>query len=196
MKRVHTLAVAAMLIMASCGGGEPASEGAPAEGGAPAGAETGGAEATLTTPAWYQHDAGANTVSLDIVAGSTSDNNYWNFNGFSAGDATVVVPVGATVTINFSNQDPSMAHSIGVAPFMANPPATVDPTPVFDGAITSNPADMVNATGTGESESITFTADAAGDYALTCFVVGHAIAGMWVHFKVSDAGEAGVIAAL
>jgi sulfocyanin len=153
----------------------------------------GAAEASLTMPSWYQHDAAANTVTLDIVAGSTDANNHWNFNGYSSGDATVVVPVGTTVTVNFSNQDPNMAHSIGVASFTSNPPAMLDPTPVFEGAITSNAADMMNATGTGESETITFTADAAGDYSLACYVAGHAVAGMWILFQVSDAGEAGVL---
>jgi len=191
MKRGHTLAVALILILASCGGGEPATdEAAPSGEAAPA--ETGGA-ATLTMPSWYQHDAGANTVGLAITAGATNANNYWNFNGFSSGGATVVVPVGATVTVNFSNQDPNMAHSIGVASFTSNPPAMLEPSPVFEGAITSNAGDMMNATGTGASETITFTADAAGDYALACFVAGHAVAGMWIHFQVSDAGEAGVL---
>jgi sulfocyanin len=190
MKREHTLAFALVLMLAACGGGEPATdEGAPAGGAEPEPA----AEASLTMPSWYQHDAGANAVSLDIVAGSTDANNYWNFNGYSSGNATVVVPVGATVTVNFSNQDPNMAHSIGVASFTSNPPAMLDPTPVFDGAITSNAADMMNATGTGESETISFTADTAGDYSLACYVAGHAVAGMWIHFQVSDAGEAGVL---
>lgn len=195
MKRYDALAVALMLTLASCGGGEPAAD-APPAGGAPDAAEPAGGEATLTMPAWYQHDAGANAVTLDVVAGSTNANNYWNFNGYNGGNLTVVVPVGATVTIDFSNQDPNMAHSIGVASFTSSPPAMLEPTPVFDGAITSNPSDMMNATANGESETITFTASTAGDYSLACYVAGHAVAGMWVHFRVSDAGEAGVLGAM
>ena len=196
MKRYDALAVALMLTLASCGGGEPAAD-APPAGGAPEGAEpAGGDPSALTMPAWYQHDAGANAVTLDVVAGETNANNYWNFNGYTSGAVTVVVPVGATVTINFSNQDPAMAHSIGVASFTASPPAMLDPTPVFDGAITSNAADMMTATATGESETITFTAGAAGDYSLACYVAGHAVAGMWVLLRVSDSGEAGVIGAM
>jgi uncharacterized cupredoxin-like copper-binding protein len=44
----------------------------------------------------------------------------------------------------------------------------------------------------GESETITFTASQAGEYSLVCYVPGHAMIGMYVHFNVSADGEAGV----
>ena len=74
-------------------------------------------------PEWFQYDEAANTVTLDLVAGQNSDNNYWNYNGYANGEVTVVVPTGAQVTINFSNQDPNMGHSVGVASVTSNPPA-------------------------------------------------------------------------
>ena len=46
----------------------------------------------------------------------------------------------------------------------------------------------------GENDAVTFTADKAGEYALICYVPGHAAAGMWINFTVADGGTAGVTA--
>jgi sulfocyanin len=196
MKRTFALSTALLLALSACGGGEPAETGGDMGEEAPAGEMEAEAPATasqeLQTPDWYQYDEAANTVTLDIVAGETPDINHWNYNGYGHGEITVVVPVGAQVTINFSNQDPNLAHSIGVAGFSSNPPANLQPDPVFDGAISTNPTDMTAATMTGESETVTFTASQAGEYALACYIPGHAVSGMWIGFTVSDAGEAGV----
>ena len=198
MKRTFALSTALLIAVGACGGetADQQSDTAPANEPAPAATAEAPASDELQMPEWYQYDEAANTVTLDIVAGQTPDINYWNFNGYGNGDVTVVVPEGAEVTINFSNQDPAMAHSIGVAGFSSNPPNMLDPDPVFAGAITSNAADLTNATQTGESETITFTAAQAGDYSLACYVPGHSVAGMWIGFTVSAEGEAGVRGAL
>lgn len=198
MKRFPAFGTALLLVLAACGGGEPPAETASMEDtGEAAAEETPAAMDALQTPEWYQYDEANNSVTLDIVSGSSSESNYWNFNGYYNGAITVVVPAGASVTINYSNEDPNnIFHSIGVAPFTSNPPAMVEPDPVFDGAITSNAASATEATATGESETITFTADQAGEYSLVCYVPGHAVAGMWILFTVSAEGEAGVRGAL
>ena len=181
-----TSALLFALSVAACGGGEEAPQGA-----APV-TETPVTEAPAGAAAGIQIDSAAHTVTLDIVAGSDATNNNWNFNGYANGNYTVEVPQGATVTINFSNNDANMGHSIGVANKPSGPwPATPDPTPVFDGAVTSNPTSMTESTMAGESETITFTADTAGEYALVCYVPGHATAGMWINFNVvAGGGEA------
>jgi sulfocyanin len=142
-------------------------------------------------PSWYRMNG--NQVGLDIVAGATPDIQYWNFNGAGNGNMTITVPEGAQVTINFRNDDPNMPHSIGVAPFTPTPPANPAPEPVFPGAISQNPVSMTDATLTGETETITFTASQAGQYALLCYIPGHAVSGMWVRFNVG--GEPGVTGA-
>jgi sulfocyanin len=196
MKRISALGTTPLLLaMIACGGGdageEPAAAASEAE--APAAAAT-PAPAAVSTD-WLALDEGAMTATLDIVAGSTTDNNSWNFNGFVNGGATVTVPVGYTVTINFSNNDPNMAHSIGVDARTGNfPPNIADPTPVFAGAMSQNPTSLVDATMPGEAETITFTADAAGEYTLVCYIPGHAVTGMWIRFNVSDDGSSGVSA--
>lgn len=146
-------------------------------------------------PSWMSVDHEAKTVTMDIVAGKTDAYNHWNFNGYAKGEATVVVPVGYTVTINFKNDDPVMVHSLGIGPLEDTFPAMfTDVKPAFEGAMSSNPTDMTNATKPGASETLTFTADKAGDYAMICLIPGHAMAGMWIKFSVSADGQAGLIA--
>lgn len=149
--------------------------------------------AGLSTPDWFQVDHDAQTVTMDITAGSTSANNHWNFNGYHGGAGEIVVPEGYEVTINLSNEDPAMAHSIGVDSRTSGFPANfTDPQPVFEGGISENPTSLTEATMPGESETVTFTAEEAGEYSLVCYVPGHAVVGMYVLFNVSADGEAGV----
>lgn len=178
------------LALFACGGGEPASEAPATE------AASQPAAAAAAAPAaadWFQIDEASQTVTLNLVAGSTTDNNSWNFNGFYNGNATVTVPEGYTVNVNFSNSDANMAHSVGVDERTGNfPPNMADPTPVFAGGISADPTSLTSATMPGESESFSFVADAAGEYTLVCYIPGHAVTGMWIHFNVSADGSSGV----
>jgi plastocyanin len=192
MKRFSALGAAVLFGLAACGGGDSGDTGAPAAG-AP-GAAPPAAAGALSMPAWYQVDHGAQTVTLGITAGLTNKANYWNYNGFTNGEAKIVVPTGYTVTINFVNQDPNMTHSIGVDSRTGGfPAAFTSVTPVFEGAISQNALDQANATATGEEDVVTFVASAAGDYTLVCYVPGHAAVGMWIRFEVRDGQEGGLI---
>ncbi len=180
------------LALIACGGGEPASE-APATEAASEPAAEPAAEAAPAAADWFQIDEATQTVTLNLIAGSTTDNNSWNFNGFYNGNATVTVPEGYTVNVNFSNEDPNMAHSVGVDERTGNfPPNIADPAPVFEGGISSNPTSLTEATMPGQSESFTFVASAAGEYSLVCYIPGHAVTGMWIYFNVSSDGSSGV----
>jgi FtsP/CotA-like multicopper oxidase with cupredoxin domain len=199
MKRL-LLVPAVLLAFAACGGGDAgdtdmgaagaASQPAAAAPAAPAGpaAPTG----PMTIPDWYSVDHDARTVSMTVTAGSVAANNYWNFNGHVKGELAITVPVGYTITIEFVNRDPNMAHSLGISSELSNfamPPAT---QPVFAGAITQNPQSMIDATMPGETETIQFVADAAGNYSMVCYIAGHTAVGMWLFFNVSEGSEAGV----
>ena len=175
-------ALLVVLVSAACGGGDE---------GADAGVPSAEAPSAPTPVAadWIQVDVAANTVSMTVVAGQDATNNNWNFNGHANGNVTVAVPVGSTVTIEFSNNDARMGHSIGVSTRPSDPwSATPDATPVFAGAVSSNPTSMTESTVAGESETLTFTGT-VGEYALVCFVPGHATAGMWINFDVVPVGE-------
>lgn len=197
MKRFFATATTAALALTfvACGGGEPGQE---AETGETPGTETtatAGQEAEgLSMPDWMQVDEAGQTVTLQIVAGQTDANNRWNFNGYANGEATVVVPRGYEVTIEFRNDDPANPHSVAIDRRTGGDwPATFQsPTPAFKGAMTTGAETMTDATQPGESETITFTAREAGDYSMVCYVPAHAATGMWIGFQVSADGEAGV----
>jgi len=139
---------------------------------------------------WIEVDDSAREVRLDIVAGLTEDNFRWNFNGYAKGGATLTVPVGYRVVIAFRNDDPAVPHSIGVSEIQSPFPAMFDqPTPVFEGGISSNPTSMTDSTMPGESETVTFTAERAGTYALVCYIPAHAVTGMWITLEVSSGGS-------
>ena len=179
------------LVAVGCGGG---GDGA-ASGEAPATEQPAATEApaaSLSVPDWMSVDEAGMTVTLEIVAGKDDSNNRWNFNGYSRGNGTIVVPAGYNVVINFRNDDPNIAHSIGVDSGSGNFPATFqNPEPVFAGAISSSATSMQEATQPGASESISFTADAAGAYSLICYIPAHAATGMWINFTVSADGAVG-----
>lgn len=185
--------------LAACGGGDQPDEGAPAVE-EPAVEEPAAEEPAMEEPAemgmpdWMQVDHDAQTVAIQLTAGSSSANNYWNYNGFYGGSGGITVPVGYTVTVTFTNQDPAMAHSYGVEEPMDTWPNQFEETsPEFEGAISSNPLSMTEATLPGETEEHTFVVSEAGDYVLVCYVTGHAATGMWLDFTVSADGEAGAL---
>lgn len=143
----------------------------------------------MSTPDWMTIDATAQTVTMDIRAGSTDANNYWNYNGMYAGHGSISVPQGYSVTINFTNADPTQPHSLGIDEAQESWPATFDaPEPVFAGAMTPDP---LVGTATNGTASITFVASAAGDYSMVCYVPGHAVAGMHIPFLVTEGGTPG-----
>lgn len=199
---IHTtIAVAFGFGFAACGGGETGQEmetDAAAVDTVPEtgamGGQAGRTGGQLSTPGWYRVDHDARTVTLEITAGQTDANNRWNFNGYASGNATVVVPQGYEVTVNFRNADPANPHSVAVDSRTGpNWPATFeDPTPAFEGATTTGAASMTDSTQPNESETISFTASQAGRYSLVCYVPAHAATGMWIGFEVSADGQAGV----
>ena len=128
-------------------------------------------------------DPTAKTVTLSLVAGATIDNQYYNFDGYDQGNATITVPAGWTVKVNFSNESGS-SHSVVIAPS----PNVL--TPVFVGAASPDPSVGLQA---GQAQSFQFVAQTPGSYVLACGIPGQASQdGMWVKFVVSaSAAQAG-----
>src|SRR6266480_4101842 len=62
-------------------------------------------------PAWLHYDAPAKTVRFQLIAGLTGVNGALNFNGFSDGGLTLVVPAGWQTEIDFRNHDGMLPHS-------------------------------------------------------------------------------------
>jgi len=191
-KRFTLVSVLASMALMACGGGEPAQTSDSAGSVAAPAAASPPAMGEMTMPSWFQVDNEAHTVSMTITAGSTTENNYWNFNGVTKGAMTITVPEGYTVTVELVNNDPVMAHSLGISTETSSFSGAPEPVPAFPGAITSNPASMMESTMPGQRESIQFTVDQAGNYSMVCYIAGHALTGMWVYFNVSADGSVGV----
>lgn len=64
-----------------------------------------------------------------------------------------------------------------------------EPTPVFAGAMSSNPGSMTDSTMPGESETVTFMAERPGTYALVCYIPAQAATGMWITLEVTPDGD-------
>ncbi len=125
------------------------------------------------------------TVEVTLVAGKTTANASFNFNGYSKGALTITVPVGWKVVIQYANAS-ALRHSLDVIPYTGTQPDSAPP-PSFPGASTK---DLVDGVGVGKQETITFVAAKAGTYEFLCGVLGHAQAGMWDYLVVSPTATA------
>jgi len=180
----------ATLALLACSGSDESGRAAPLP--PPPGEDIPPATSSLARPDWLLADDSGRSVTVRLVAGADAANERWNYNGHAFGDATVVVPEGATVTIELSNEDPATRHSVAVLEAGRFPITFEDPVPAFDGAMSSNATSLSDATGHGEEASISFTAGRAGSFALVCLVPAHAATGMWIGFEVSGAGDLGL----
>jgi FtsP/CotA-like multicopper oxidase with cupredoxin domain len=192
MKRIPMLPTLAFAV-AACGGGEPADG---ADDASPVAAPVAAVSSApvapsgpLTMPDWFHVDADAQTVHMTLTAGGTPP---WHYNDAQHGGQAITVPEGYTVTIDLVNEDPVMAHSLGISAEAPPFAGVVEPVAVFEGAMTENPASMVDSTMPGETETVTFVAEAAGNYTVVCYIAGHSLTGMWLYFNVSSDGSVGV----
>ena len=124
-----------------------------------------------------------NDVRFTVLA-SPADGPDMTFRIAGMADPTVVVPKGATVTVQFVNADADTAHgwlltsARATFPYMA---MMADPT-AFAGAF-AMPLGDPTAAGM-PAETITFTASQPGQYTYLCPVPGHAQRGMHGGFEV------------
>jgi sulfocyanin len=136
-------------------------------------------------PSWMTIDAGAQKVTMDVVAGFNPNNGSWNFNGYYDGNLTVIVPEGWRVEIAFTNRDGDVPHSLVV---MADPGAGNLPLQAgreqtaFSRAYSKSPEQGISA---GDQDAVSFKADEVGDYLWFCGVPGHGQSGMWTRFAVA-----------
>ncbi|HUL69532.1 MAG TPA: sulfocyanin-like copper-binding protein [Gemmatimonadales bacterium] len=134
---------------------------------------------------WLAYDPGTRTVTFRLIAGMTGGaKSPYNFNGFTDGEMTLVVPEGATVVMHFENQDgtPHSAEVIGDGPM---PNLGIDPA--IPRAYTKQ---LTMGIAQGGTDVMKFKAAPAGRYRIFCGFPGHGISGMWIWFEVrKDATE-------
>jgi sulfocyanin len=129
---------------------------------------------------WLSYDSTSKTVTFRLVAGVTGAKSPFNFDGFTVGEATLIIPAGATVVMPFVNND-GTPHSAIVA-------SGTEPIPNMAGDPAIPRAYSRNATqglAQGQKDTIRFKAEPSGSYRITCGVPGHALSGMWIWLEVS-----------
>lgn len=130
------------------------------------------------------YDPATNTVTFALEAGAPGTAGPFNFDGYTNGAATLVVPPKSTVVMNFVNHD-GTPHSAEVI-------ADADPMPNMGG----DPAipraytrDATQGLPQGGTDVIRFTAPESGTFRIFCGVPGHGISGMWIRLKVDPSAK-------
>ena len=147
-------------------------------------------EAQQVDPSWMHADSAARRVTFDLIAGMPGVNGGLNFNGFTNGELTFVVPAGWQVTFAFVNRDGALTHSAEViTPRTPLPIQAV--TPSIPGA--GSKELLLGLAANAPAERISFKATPAGEYLVYCAVPGHGMAGMWIRLRVDGAAKAPAI---
>jgi alcohol dehydrogenase (cytochrome c) len=131
---------------------------------------------------WITQDKEKKVVNVLMVASYDATLSGMNFNGYGNGDMKVTVPKGWSVNMFVQNKNGQIPHSVMITPESVK--GTVkDFKEAFKGASTPSPdAGFVG----NDTQSFSFTADAAGTYLIWCAVPGHGTMGMYDTLIVDD----------
>jgi sulfocyanin len=130
------------------------------------------------------YDAATKTVTFALEAGAPGASGPFNFNGYSNGAATLVVPPSSQVVMNFVNMDATPHSAEIIADKDPMPNSGGDPA--IPGAYTT---DLTQGLPQGGKDVMRFTAPASGSFRIFCGVPGHGLSGMWIRFKVDPAAK-------
>jgi sulfocyanin len=130
------------------------------------------------------YNAATKTVTFALAAGAPGKSGPFNFNGYSNGGATLTVPPGSTVVMNFVNMD-GTPHSAEVIAD-TDPMPNMGGTPAIPAAYTSG---LTQGLPQGGKDVMNFTAPPSGGFRIFCGVPGHGLSGMWIRFKVDPAAK-------
>lgn len=148
-------------------------------------ASIGGVAASAPAPSpWVSYDAATRTVVFKLEAGAPGSNGPFNFDGYTSGGATLVVPPGSHVVMNFVNHD-GTPHSAEIIPDQ-DPMPNLGGDPAIPAAYTK---DLTQGLPQGGTDVISFTAPSSGTYRIFCGVPGHGVSGMWIRFKVDPSAK-------
>ena len=128
---------------------------------------------------WLSYDAATKTVTFELIAGP------FTFNGFRDGGATLVVPAGANVVINFVNKDGTPHSAIVISGEGPVPNSATDPA--IQRAYTNKVLEGLPQEAT---DVMRFPVPASGTYRILCGVPGHGLSGMWIWMKIDPAATA------
>ena len=137
------------------------------------------------SPKWLSYNAATKTVTFTLEAGAPGSSGPFNFDGYTNGAATLVVPPRSTVVMNFVNQD-GTPHSAELIPDK-DPMPNMGVDPAIPAAYTKN---LTQGLPQGGKDVLRFTAPSSGSYRIFCGVPGHGLSGMWIRLKVDPGAKA------
>ncbi len=141
-----------------------------------------GAGTGIPDSTWLKWNPTTKTTSFKLIAGIPGHaKSPFNFNGYTDGELTLVVPENTTLVINFVNED-GTPHSAQVIPDAKPIPNMALNDPAIPRAYTRAVSEGIAQFGT---DNMRFKAAPAGSYLIFCGVPGHGLSGMWIRLKVS-----------
>jgi hypothetical protein len=129
---------------------------------------------------WLLVDSASRTATLTLEVTAPSGAASALINGYRAGEARIVVPLGWTVKWNWRNADSTSPHSLVVMVQREKIPLEGGRA-AFSNAMTRMVTEGLPPGGTDQT---TFVADEAGWYWLLCGVPSHALQGEWLELRV------------
>jgi sulfocyanin len=122
---------------------------------------------------------------VQVVAAATSSLSGFNFDGYAKGQANFVIPVGWTITLEFSNKS-STPHDVALTSSLKVPLTPVpQPGGIAPVAIPGPTTIAQGLTASAGTVATGFSSNAPGRFYLVCGVPGHVQAGMWDYLTVS-----------
>ncbi|MEO8090483.1 MAG: sulfocyanin-like copper-binding protein [Gemmatimonadales bacterium] len=144
---------------------------------------------TAAVPPWLVVDSVAREVRLTLEVSAPPGASSALINGYGAGEARIVVPLGWAVKWDWRNADSTAPHSLVVMVQREKIPLEGGRA-AFSNAMTRN---VVAGLLPGQPDQSSFVADEAGWYWMLCGVPSHAIKGEWLELRVDpDAKTASV----
>jgi hypothetical protein len=129
---------------------------------------------------WLQVDSAGRTAALNVLVTRKPGAPSALLNGFRAGGARIIIPVGWTVKWNWRSTDSTAPHSLVVMVQREKVPLEGG-RPSFSNAMTRMVTEGLRP---GEIDQSTFEAEEAGWYWMMCGVPGHALEGEWLELRV------------
>ncbi len=185
-RSLHCIAAAAALsAVVACSGrrqpaaSEPASAQPPAEASV---AQESQAGDTTDPPSWLVVDSAAHVAMLTLEVTAPAGAPSALINGYRAGEARIVVPLGWTIQWDWRSTDSPTKHSLVVMVQREKIPLEGGRAS-FSNAMTRM---VLEGLQPGQSDQTTFVADEAGWFWMLCGVPGHAIKGEWLELRVDS----------
>lgn len=155
---------------------------------APTPADTGGRDSR----GWLVVDTAAHTATLDLLVTAPPGAPSALINGYRAGQARVIVPLGWTVRWNWRSADSTSPHSLVVMVQREKIPLEGGRA-TFSNAMTRMVTEGLRP---GQNDQSTFVADEAGWFWMLCGVPSHAIKGEWLELRVDPDAKTASVATL